>query len=100
MPLFDTNIFDPEIFDTLPYLRELRPGYFMPTFFPLGYWRDNFWVEYGLAAPAQTSSRLRQIIAKLETVQDYGITSPSVDEPGMDNPFCTLRKIIAKMEQQ
>ena len=74
-------------------------GYFMANAFPVGYYPENYFTEYGLAAPPQSASRLRQIIAKMES-QNIGTYcfEPGCVEPGCDNHDTMLRRIIAKME--
>lgn len=73
----------------------------MANAFPVGYFQENYFTEYGLAAPPQTASRLRQIIAKMETqtIGTYCFEAGCV-EPGIDNADTMTRRIIQKMETQ
>jgi hypothetical protein len=45
-------------------------------------------------------SHLSKVLKQMKRFPDVGITSPSVDEPGMDNPFAPMRKVVAKLEEK
>ena len=75
-------------------------GYFMANAFPVGYYPENYFTEYGLAAPPQTASRLRTIITKMENRQPTSIWKAHVWKPGLwRNGNGLVDKVIEKMEQ-
>lgn len=77
----------------------IEAGVFPSNVFVAGTFPKHLFAEYGLAAPSQSASRLRQIIAKMEsqTIGDYCFGAGCV-EPGIDNVNTIMRRIITKME--
>jgi hypothetical protein len=44
-------------------------------------------------------TRMASVLTRMEQFPDVGITSPSVDEPGMDNPFSVMRRVIVELKK-
>jgi hypothetical protein len=73
---------------------QLTAGYFASTYFPSGYWQNNYFSFYGLGL-------LGRIIVQMESIGYFErLGEPGLFEPGLDVIKSPFKEVINQLEKK